>query len=341
MYKEFKDLKITTMTLVISLNGSINLKETFSTLPITRIELPQRKRVLKKFKIPHHDVPGSILSMRYAGYTRGVVRSSGKKWFKNSITIDMSVKEKNLSLKVSNTKIQMCGASSDEQALEGANRLIQKIFLVQEEIDYIKQNKDKALEIVEYIAENFRGDLISFTNDDSNSERSEEEDDRYDLVIPEDVSHITTIDERISSFIMSFVNEFVCYNDFISTCRWFMEIDRLCSPDLGIERINKAMVNYNYDIGFKIDRYNLAANICDLNGFKARYLNTAEYNVTITLPIKDVNSQKKKSKVPCHTFMVYQSGLVTQSGPGNQEMEDAYVLFNQTIFSIKDKIISQ
>ena len=333
----FNELKPTTMTTVITLNGNVNLKETFTFLPITKVELPNRKKPLKKFKIPHHKTPGSILSMRYSGYTRGIVTS--KKWFKNSITIDMSVKDKNLSLKLSNGKIQMCGALSEEQSLEGANLLIDNIKDVQRSIRYIKQNQDKYDKIIEYIDNNFKGNMIDL--DDSNTTDDDDEI-RYSLIIPNDLKTMISIDKEISHFLISFINEFICFNDYINICKWINEIENLCSENLSIDSIKKVMVNYNYSLGFKIDRFNLADKISHLNGFTSRYVNTAEYNVTITLPLdKNVKTnENKKQKIKYHTFMVYQSGLVTQSGPGDKAMEDAYNLFIQTIQSIKNDIIA-
>jgi hypothetical protein len=334
---KFEELKPTTMTTVITLDGTINLKETFTFLPITKVELPNRTKPLKKFKIPHHKTPGSILSMRYSGYTRGIVRSTSKKWFKNSITIDMSVKDKNLSLKVSNGKIQMCGALSEEQSLEGANLLIENIKEVQSSINYIKKNQEKYDKIIEFIDNNFRGNMIDL--DDSNTTETDDDEIRYSLSIPDDLKAMISIDKQISHFLISFVNEFICFNDFINICKWINDIESLSSENLSINSIKKVMVNYNYSLGFKIDRFNLADKISHLNGFTSRYVNTAEYNVTITLPI-DKNNDKKKQKTKYHTFMVYQSGLVTQSGPGDKQMEDAYNLFSQTIQSIKNDIIA-
>jgi len=333
----FNELKPTTMTTVITLNGCINLKETFTFLPITKVELPNRKKPLKKFKIPHHKTPGSILSMRYSGYTRGIVRSTSKKWFKNSITIDMSVKDKNLSLKVSNGKIQMCGALSEEQSLEGANLLIENIKDVQNCVYYIKSNQDKYNKIIDYININFRGNPIDL--DDSNTTETDDDEQRYSLIIPDNLKDMNDIDNNITEFLLTFINEFICFNDFINICRWVNDIDTLCTQDISIKDIKKVMVNYNYSLGFKIDRFNLADKISHLNGFTSRYVNTAEYNVTVTLPLNN-NVDKKKQKTKYHTFMVYQSGLVTQSGPGDKEMEDAYNLFIDTIESIKNNIIA-
>ena len=49
--KPFKDLDVTTMTLVARFDGEINLNPIFCLLPITKIDLPEKKRNTKKMKI--------------------------------------------------------------------------------------------------------------------------------------------------------------------------------------------------------------------------------------------------------------------------------------------------
>ena len=49
-------------------------------------------------------------------------------------------------------------------------------------------------------------------------------------------------------------------------------------------------------------------------------------------------SLRKKDKVPCHTFIVYKSGIVTQSGPGEELMEEVYYKFMGIIKDILPQI---
>ena len=83
--------------------------------------------------------------------------------------------------------------------------------------------------------------------------------------------------------------------------------------------IAEAMVNYNYSLGFEVDRTRLNQFIDGQNGFISRYNNALANSVTIELPYdppKGTAIKRRKNKVPHHTFLVYKSGSVTQSGPG-------------------------
>ena len=325
---EFDSLRVTTMTLVLSLLGTINLDTAFTLLPITIISLPTPKRHAQKFKIPHHSVPGSILSLRYKGYTRGIIRSTSSKYFKNSITIDVSCIQKNISIKLSAGKMQMCGPNSVDQALEGAGYIITKLLAIQDELDYCSNNPDKVRATLEWLKEQMRGEAVS--RDDPTSETDYKVKTEYKLP--------STIDERIANFYISHGKDFEYYSDWCSSLDWLKEQTFVCSRPLEVKEVQKAMVNYNYDLGFNVARQELARRIKGLGGFYARFLNSVEHNVTIELPYElpeESKRMKKRSKRPCHTFLVYKSGLVTQSGPGEELMRDAYNLFKRTIMELR------
>jgi hypothetical protein len=121
-----------------------------------------------------------------------------------------------------------------------------------------------------------------------------------------------------------------------------VSVKTIVTQPLVIDQVCTAMVNYNYDLGFDIKRYELKTRIHGLNGFFSRYYNSVEHNVTIELPYDIPNEHRlmrRKNKRPCHTFLVYMSGLVTQSGPGEELMRDAYYRFMETINQIRPYII--
>lgn len=108
---------------------------------------------------------------------------------------------------------------------------------------------------------------------------------------------------------------------------------------LSLVSIHKVMINYNYDLGFKVNRWLLSNYIKQVDpGFQSDYDNTVHYSVIIKLPIDNKKSIFKSKKRPYHTFIVYKSGLVTQSGPDEILMEIAYNRFMNAISNIKDMI---
>ena len=355
-HPSFEQCRLTTMTLVFILEGCVSLEPAFSLLPITRMEFTPPKRQKKKFELPHCSTPGAILSMRYSGDTRGIIRSTSGRYFKNSITIDLSTREKNVSIKLSQSKIQMCGASSEGQGREGAQHLIDHLLAIQDDLDYIQSNKEQAKATLAWLIEATRGkqvsrpvyrtETIALPNEEDGGvdmfkqqvfDHNEKD---YKIEIPEDLSKAP--DERIAKFLFCHHADFDFHSFFVSEMEWILSIDQVTTRPLSIKKVLKAMVNYNYNLGFTVDRYTLFEEMLGRNGFVSSYDNCVEHCVKIKLPYipdEDEGTVRRKNKVPCHCFLVYKSGVVTQTGPGEEKMRKAYDLFWKSILEIKDKIM--
>lgn len=154
---DFDCLKVTTMTVIAKLTGNVIIENIFPLLNITRLSLPPRTRINKKFKIPFCNVPGAILSAKFRDVTRGIVKSEKKKSFLNSITIDICTSEKNINAKLSGNKIHMCGPNSERLAYETAEHLIRHCLQIQEDLDYIHQNSERRDRAIQWLKENTVG----------------------------------------------------------------------------------------------------------------------------------------------------------------------------------------
>jgi hypothetical protein len=334
----FEDLPITTMTLVIELNGLINVDAIFCLLPVTKLDLPPPKRRTQKFKIPFCGIPGAILSMRYRGNTRGIVRSSSSKFFKNCITTDICTTEKNISIKLSTTGFHICGASSVEQGREGATYIINYILEIQKLIDDIANNPELAQQTLEWAKKEFMGKKVIILLPEQGA--------RWRHHINRDVEFSTAPHPELGKLFVRQMGDYMYYEDLIPELEWILTLQSVATPDLSLREVRKVMVNYNYGLGFPVNRMALARQIDGVNGFHARYNNAIEHSVTVELPYQPKNSDgidkknRRKNKNPHHTFLIYRSGLVTQSGPDDQMMKEPYERFIQTIQQLRPQIES-
>lgn len=339
----FEELRITTMTLVMRLQGTVDLGNVFFLLPITRVPLKPPKRKTQKCKIPHCEIPGSILSMRYYGHTRGIIRSSGGGFFKNSITIDISTILKNVSIKLSPTTIQMCGAASEENGCEGAEHIINHIMRVQKILENMADDPEITQTTLQWVKEVTRGEATMRKND-SLIERhnislyviAEKED--YLLAQPDIIPE--GVDIELASFFLEFLAEFVYHSDYCNRLDWITTLKSVVSEHLQITRVHKAMVNYNFSLGFPIDRHELDICFKNTDGFYSFYDNALAHAVSIVLPYTPVEGSfnRKKDKTPHLTFLIYRSGLITLSGPGEPIMKDAYYRFLRIVSQNRHKI---
>ncbi len=153
----FDNLKVTTMTVIVKIKGNTIIENIFPLLDITRLDLPARTRITKSYKIPFCGIPGAILSAKFQNTTRGIVKTKSKQSFLNSITLDICTSKKNINAKLSGGKIQMCGPDSEELAREAAQHIIDHLLNLQNNLDYISENKINRDDAIEWIKNNTEG----------------------------------------------------------------------------------------------------------------------------------------------------------------------------------------
>ena len=155
----FENVKVTTMTAIAILEGDVVIDATFPLLPITKLKLDERTRSNKKFKIPWpgNQYIGAIFSAKYSGITRGIVKTV-KKSFRNAISLDICASTKNISAKLTKNKIQITGADSKQIAEETANHIINHLFEIQKNLDYIKSHPQERDETIRWMMRETRGD---------------------------------------------------------------------------------------------------------------------------------------------------------------------------------------
>ncbi len=132
-------------------------------------------------------------------------------------------------------------------------------------------------------------------------------------------------------FVKSYRNEYNNVN-YLNFLYWLYNLEDIVVGNLKIISLKEAMINYNYDIGFPVDRWNLFLLFNDKKheGFYTYYNNSINYSVIIIY--KDQFSN-------FHTIIVYKSGLVTQSGKKISEIKNLYNKFMSIVYENKNKIL--
>ena len=99
------------------------------------------------------------------------------------------------------------------------------------------------------------------------------------------------------------------------------------------------MINYSFSLNMNVDRWQLCQLIDGYKGFSAVFNNSTDHHVTITLPYTpDSNEIIKRKAVKSISWMVYKSGIVTQSGPSPALMRQSYYDFMNFIMENREKI---
>ena len=320
-YPAVASLPLTTMTYVVSLQGNINLEAVYELFSIINIQIHQTRKNVKNIKIPY--IPGNegmIYDINYKGNTRGIVKKRSKKFFKNSVLLDLGLKEKNVAIKISNTSFHITGVKEYQNVIDSTEYLIKFLYTIQEHLDYIGNNPEEIAKIDNWILKNVKGP--------------------NDTLIP-----INKVNDNINLSILNFLTsslwEFTSFEDFYTVFQWTLGCREIITSDLNITGNKLIMTNYNYDLGFLINRDELAQRLKNETNFVVIYDNSVNYYIKIELPyIRDESFDKirKKPKVPKHTILVYKSGKVTQSGPGYDLMKICYDKFRIEICKFRPYI---
>lgn len=149
----FEDINVTTMTGVVELACKIDIEAFFPLLPVTRGEIPKSRA--KRFQLPYHGY-GTILHANYMDWIRGTPLS--RKSFRNVITLIVGNSSKNVVLKLSNSRIQMCGLKSSAMMKESAEIVLEKVRETEEKVKVLQQNQEQFLELVEWVRNNLQSD---------------------------------------------------------------------------------------------------------------------------------------------------------------------------------------
>ncbi len=369
----FETHPVTTMVHVIPMLGKLNKELMFYLLPMM---LPQdykdewdpdpscfisKNGKSKKKKLPHFtDCVGQIIAggLEITGrgkYFRGLRCTNG--CFKNSISMDIVTEVKNVNIKLSSEKIQMCGATSDDIVVEAVGYLIGHINTVCEFIEFMRQQPQKSLETIKALTEQTRGELILQNKPDPEVEQGLVLTKYQPILIP--TGPWTYIDSKIYRYLSPLIQEakfhdydYSYLKEVFKLLTAVIENSELLVAEQPVEYtcIMKSMVNYNYNLKFHIFNYKLQQElsrlflVCEFyESCNSSYQNLRGRRVKITVPFTIPEDYKNKIKrnpgnPMDHTFTVTKKGPVTQSGPHEDLMPEVYYKVMGAIVSIKDRV---
>jgi len=349
--KPFRSFPISTMTMIIPLIGSVAIDAVFRLLKVDQVTLPPYK---DGGKIPWVGYPGAIIGLKLDGLRRGITRNQNP-GFKNAITIVVSTSQKNVNLKLSAYSMQLSGVNSKENGEEAARIILEKLYQIEEQIRYLNGNREEAAKIKAWLLAATKGPLVTgydvtVIDEPANPFVFEKQTpfEYHQTIIPVEIP--PQFNPTVVQFLLSFCSEgdLVRHDAFSHHIESVFRVVNIISgpgdeadSKLLLGRAQEVMVNYNYSLGFCVKRQMLKREINRKNGFFSIYKNEINNNVNIKLPYipgADAKVRKKSDKIPHHTFIVYETGSVTQTGPNPDLMEEPYYRFLKTISQIRHLI---
>jgi hypothetical protein len=242
--------------------------------------------------------------------------------------------------------MQMCGASSKDDGIEAANYIIDYLKNIQRIMNKVYDDPQKAAETIQWLKTYSVGDYV---------EKPSFEIKKYENVtlqiyrpILDNAIKVPTeklpehLDYEIMTFFLALADDFLYHQDFCKKIDYAMRFQYIIDEPLELMHVDYAMVNYNFSLGFKVDRGLLDQYINGRDGFVSRYNNALSTSVTVELPYEPLPHRAIKTrsgKTPHHTFLIYFSGSITLStGLGGKSMKNVYENFMKIIEELKPYI---
>lgn len=160
------------------------------------------------------------------------------------------------------------------------------------------------------------------------------------LLLPDIEQAPDDVDRRMAAFLTVSMNDHEYFLPWQKELAWLKDLKCVYTREPVMGKLQKAMMNYNFSLGFRVNRAVLATEIMRINNsITAIFDGFALHYVLIEMQFKandpDIRRKKNSGAVK---FMVYQSGKVTQSGPNEHLNRVAYKRLMPILHQIKHKI---
>src|SRR3989338_8013869 len=303
--KEFEDLRVSVLTYMIYFDEGTNFdpQVIYKYVPVRKSDMI---KVVRK-NIETVLEPGSILNVKYKTFSRGVLPSSSS-YFTNQVTLAMSIEEKNVNIFVFKNCIKITGSKIPAHMIS-AVRLFVFHLKVMKRKGIPCFDKDPVIIDINPVMTNVDFHL-GFKVDRQ----------KLDNILNQR-GYLSIFENRLSNGV---------------TLKIPHDYSSLSSSFSNSSISNSVSTTFGNTISFSSD-HNLPIlsniNLCNQTSTKNRLIHFGNHYESI---IPNLKSEKisPKSKEKYHTFIIFQSGKVLQSGNNSEDMKLVYNHFRSLIDNI-------
>lgn len=308
-----------------------------------------------------------IEQMRFRKHEKGKsTRKKQKRAFKHAVSIALVYKDCQINVKISKNKFQMVGVKRRGDLRIITELLLKQLNGINGTLKYMKKHPEKTERTIRLFYKAICGDPVLIKNEVVLEMRGRGPMVTESKVIDNDLKEVcldTLAEppkgasrsiwalllraslyelEHRKSFFFSVVKARI---EYIVTLNSLLEENKLacsCSDSVcACSRIEMTselvdMMNFNYKLGFRINRNIVASQLDAKESMIARFDALLADDVKIKVLDEELDRW--------HTFMLYSTGSATQSGPGGRRMKllqeqiTSYILENQEMFENRNDI---
>lgn len=330
-----KVFNVSTITMVTTLQGVVNIQSAFETLCIYYPRNPDGSRFVHptktREKIPYFGNANSIVCLKYDGSVRGIRQNEGQ--MNNVVSVDLQCCEKNINLKLAPSNIQLTGSRSEEMGKEAFGVLCSHINGIQEELSHRDNlSEETRMATLAWLQTHLSG--LALTKEE---------------FLLQLVNSDEKIDKRLGFFLFSYFDEFDEFEKYWQKVHRIMEIKKICSEPIRIGEARICTSVYNYKIGKEISLIQMTNHLHN-KGLNVSFHNWNSTYLNVSIPVFTQNKSstpesrgsgetfatlstlysddstyydEKKKKLKVHRFIIYRGGSIKQTSPTTyEEAED-------------------
>lgn len=287
------------MVMVTDLSTRLNLNAVFSRVPIVYVNFvtgsPHNEN--PRIKVPFFGVNDIVVGLRFGTKSRGIRQTGGQ--LKNVIACDLQFANKNIHLKLSESKMTQVGALSEEMGLGAFSIMLEHIKMAADNWTHLHEYSKRS--ILEYAwSLKCAGDIPEFKDEwGCNTELDETARDyigsfAHEPEFPESIIHMLS-------------NEAPIYTQEPIREPGSRISANAVEPKFLEHRIANSV--YNYNIGIRLSLIKTSRNLLEM-GFDTSY-----HNWNNAKNFQALIADGDETKVSLHRFTVYQNGSIRQSSP--------------------------
>lgn len=328
--KEFSLVKITTITAYAIISGIFDPSSIFL---IVSAESERDTIGDSLGKNPSRDKENSyvIRDVMYKQHKKGKCKASQA--FRNCTSVNMLMNGDKVNVKFTSNKLQMVGIRREKDIVNIANRFLDMTNWVNKTLARVQRNKEHARKTVDYFYDCIKGapHIVKRTERRcsghvvitkwvaeyemkklSVSEPNWALKDLWSLLLCICKEELRNPEK----YYLSMAKARIEYILTLKSVLWDASGENsLCNCPLKLVNYNIGMMNFNYNIGYRVDRDAVVMVLTSM-GIRARFDNMISDHAKIRIMDRYTGQY--------HTFLVYHYGAITQSGPGGRGMREVY-----------------
>ncbi len=257
---------------------------------------------------------GTFINLSYMGHSRGILSKCMTSYMKHVIEITVSGRERNVGVKLTPEKIHLTGKVEEIEGGDIIRAVFSQMLRINNMLLWVYNNQEICSKLIEGILDITCPEGVLEIIDPTEEQLSA-------LFSPTDDENT----RFLLTYFMDLAGDFLYQTDYKKKLEYALMSGGFIDANVTLKSVDSKMLNYNYNIGFTVNKIGLVKLMEKSNNFLARYDNSIKEDVTIEYPHEEQSTTKLPRRKD--TLIFRGRGAIMHSGRTRSEMENVFTKF--------------